>query len=56
MSRREDAPRLAYLRPSRPHPEDRIRSLERRIAERQYRLATVAPLEGSRLLAEPSRP
>jgi hypothetical protein len=56
MSRREDAPRLAYLRASHPHPADRIRSLERRITERQYRLATVVPLDGIRLLAVPSRP
>jgi predicted Zn-dependent protease len=52
MSRREDAPRLAYLRASHPHPEDRIRSLERRIAGRQYRLESVTPLDGNRFLAE----
>lgn len=56
MSRREDAPRLAYLRASHPHPEDRIRSLERRIAERQYRFESVVPLDGEMLLADPPRP
>lgn len=56
MGRREDAPRLAYLRASHPHPADRIRSLEKRIAERQYRLESVVPFDGNRLLAETSRP
>ena len=56
MSRREDAPRLAYLRASHPHPADRIRSLEKRIAARQYRLESVVPLDSTRLLAEPPRP
>jgi predicted Zn-dependent protease len=56
LSRRDDAPRLAYLRASHPHPEDRIRNLERRIAERQYRFETVVPLDSTRLLAEPPRP
>lgn len=56
MSRREDAPRLAYLRASHPHPEDRIRSLERRIAERNCRLEPVAPLDGKSLLGGQRRP
>jgi len=56
ISRREDAPRLAYLRASHPHPEDRIRSLERRIAERRYLSDPVVPLEGKGLRLEPTRP
>jgi predicted Zn-dependent protease len=56
LGRREDAPRLAYLRASHPHPADRIRSLEKRIAERQFRLESVVPFDGNRLLAEMSRP
>lgn len=52
MSRRDDAPRLVYLRASHPHPEDRIRNLERLIAERQYRLESVVPLDSKKLLAE----
>jgi predicted Zn-dependent protease len=56
MSRREDAPRLAYLRASHPHPADRIRSLEKRIAAQQYRLESVVPLDSTRLLAQPPRP
>jgi len=56
MAEREDAPRLAYLRASHPHPGDRIRNLERRIAERGYRLEQVVPLSGESLLDEPSRP
>jgi len=51
MNRREDAPRLAYLRASHPHPEDRIRNIESRIAEQQHRLAAVVPLSGAILSA-----
>ncbi len=56
MNRRDDAPRLAYLRASHPHPADRIRSLERRIAERHYLLEPVLPLDGKSLPGESPKP
>ena len=55
MSRREDAPKIAYLRASHPHPADRIRNLEQHIAERNYRMLPVVPINGKSLFLSSPR-
>jgi len=56
MNRRDDAPRIAYLRASHPHPDERIRNLEEQITREGYRLDPVVPLDGRSLLDQPTSP